>query len=107
VASLPEAVRRGGCDFDRSFRTKREEDSFNGLLPSESAPAKDCNTPEEEAARANLERIEENRTKLLTLFSRRAPDVSGVGAEPNEREPMISGEPPPARERGWRQTLLD
>jgi hypothetical protein len=38
----------------RFLRHKKGEDSFNGLLLSESALAKDWNTPEEDAAWASL-----------------------------------------------------
>jgi hypothetical protein len=41
-------------DFVRFLRHKSEDDSFNGLLLSESALAKDWNTPEEDAAWASL-----------------------------------------------------
>ncbi len=54
VASLPETLQREVYDFARFLRRKKEEESFNGLLLSESALAKDWNTPEEDAAWASL-----------------------------------------------------
>jgi hypothetical protein len=54
VAKLPEALQREVFDFARFLSLKKEEESFNGLLLSESALGKDWNTPEEDAAWANL-----------------------------------------------------
>ena len=54
VTQLPESLQREVYDFARFLRRKREEESFNGLLMSESALAKDWNTPEEDAAWASL-----------------------------------------------------
>jgi hypothetical protein len=54
VASLPETLQREVYDFARFLRRKKEEESFNGLLLSERARAKDWNTPEEDAAWASL-----------------------------------------------------
>jgi hypothetical protein len=54
LASLSEPLQREVYDFARFLRFKREEESFNGLLLSESALAKDWNTPEEDAAWASL-----------------------------------------------------
>jgi hypothetical protein len=54
VAALPEPQQREVFDFARFLRSKNAEDSFNGLLLSESALAKDWNTPEEDAAWASL-----------------------------------------------------
>jgi hypothetical protein len=54
VAALPEPLQREVYDFARFLRHKGGEDSFNGLLVSESALIKDWNTPEEDAAWANL-----------------------------------------------------
>jgi hypothetical protein len=54
VAKLPEALQREVFDFARFLRTKQAEEQFNGLLLSESALGKDWNTPEEDAAWANL-----------------------------------------------------
>ena len=54
VAGLPESLQREVYDFARFLRSKASADSFNGLLLSESALAKDWNTTEEDAAWANL-----------------------------------------------------
>ena len=54
VTSLPEQLQREVYDFARFLRLKREDESFNGLLLSESALAKEWNTPEEDAAWASL-----------------------------------------------------
>ncbi len=53
IADLPEPLQREVFDFARFLRTK-ENDSFNGLLLSETALAKDWNTSEEDAAWASL-----------------------------------------------------
>ena len=54
VATLSEPLQREVYDFARFLRQKNEDESFNGLLLSESALAKDWNTPEEDAAWASL-----------------------------------------------------
>jgi hypothetical protein len=54
VAALPEPLQREVYDFVRFLRLKAEDESFNGLLLSESALARDWDTPEEDAAWANL-----------------------------------------------------
>lgn len=54
IASLSEPLQREVYDFVRFLRQKREEETFNGLLLSETALARDWNTPEEDAAWANL-----------------------------------------------------
>jgi hypothetical protein len=54
VAQLPEPLQREVYDFARFLKLKSDEDRFNGLLLSESALAKDWNTPEEDAAWASL-----------------------------------------------------
>ncbi len=54
LSAMPEPLRREVYDFARYLRHRNEEDSFNGLLLSESALAKDWNTPEEDAAWASL-----------------------------------------------------
>jgi hypothetical protein len=54
VAELPEPLQRKVYDFARFLNMKSGEDRFNGLLLSESALAKDWNTPEEDAAWASL-----------------------------------------------------
>jgi len=53
IADLPEPLQREVFNFARFLRTK-QSDSFNGLLLSETALAKDWNTPEEDAAWASL-----------------------------------------------------
>jgi hypothetical protein len=54
VAALPESLQREVYDFVRFLRLKSEDESFNGLLLSESALARDWDTPEEDAAWASL-----------------------------------------------------
>ena len=54
VAAMPEPLQREVYDFARFLRHRNEDESFNGLLVSESALAKDWNTPEEDAAWASL-----------------------------------------------------
>jgi hypothetical protein len=54
IEGLPEALQREVYDFARFLRLKQEEESFNGLLLSASALGPDWNTPEEDAAWANL-----------------------------------------------------
>lgn len=54
VSSLPEPLQLKVYDFARLLREKSEDESFNGLLLSESALGKDWNTPEEDAAWASL-----------------------------------------------------
>ena len=54
VTSLPEPMQREVYDFARFLRFKREDESFNGLLLSETALSKEWNTPEEDAAWASL-----------------------------------------------------
>ena len=54
VAAMPEPLQREVYDFARFSRHKNEDESFNGLLLSETALAKDWNTPEEDAAWASL-----------------------------------------------------
>ena len=53
VANLPEDLQREVYDFARFLREKSEA-GFNGLLLSVSALRKDWDTPEEDAAWANL-----------------------------------------------------
>ena len=53
IAEMPEPLQREVFNFARFLRS-RQDDSFNGLLLSETAPAKDWNTPEEDAAWASL-----------------------------------------------------
>ena len=54
VEGLPEPLQREVYDFARFLREKSEDGSFNGLMLSESGLSKDWNTPEEDAAWANL-----------------------------------------------------
>lgn len=54
VDRLPEPLRREVYDFARFLRLKSEEESFNGLLLSESALGKEWETPEEDEAWASL-----------------------------------------------------
>jgi len=54
ITNLPEPQQREVYDFARFLRHKKTEDSFNGLLLSETALAKDWNTPEEDSAWASL-----------------------------------------------------
>ncbi len=54
VAILPEPLQREVYDFVRFLRLASENEPFNGLLFSETALAKDWNTPEEDAAWASL-----------------------------------------------------
>jgi hypothetical protein len=51
---LPDVLQREVYDFVRFLSLKSAEDRFNGLRLSESALAKDWNTPEEDAAWASL-----------------------------------------------------
>jgi len=53
VDRLPEPLQREVYDFARFLRRKSEE-SFNGLLLSESALRKEWETPEEDEAWASL-----------------------------------------------------
>jgi hypothetical protein len=54
VSDLPEPLQLEVYNFARSLKQHRTDESFNGLLLSESSLAKDWNTPEEDAAWANL-----------------------------------------------------
>ena len=54
VAALPEPLQREVYNFARFLRAKRDDESFNGLLLSETALARDWNSPEEDAAWASL-----------------------------------------------------
>ncbi|HEY4952347.1 MAG TPA: DUF2281 domain-containing protein [Verrucomicrobiae bacterium] len=51
---MPESLQREVYDFVRLLRQKNGDRSFHGLLLSETALAKDWNTPEEDAAWASL-----------------------------------------------------
>jgi hypothetical protein len=54
VTKLPEPLQRQVYDFARFLRLTHQKDSFNGLLLSETAFAKDWDSPEEDAAWASL-----------------------------------------------------
>jgi len=54
VSALPESLQREVYDFARFLHQKNADDVFNGLILSETALAKDWNTPEEDAAWASL-----------------------------------------------------
>jgi hypothetical protein len=54
VSTLPESLQREVYDFARFLHLKNKDDSFNGLLLSETALARDWNKPEEDAAWASL-----------------------------------------------------
>ena len=54
VENLPEPLQREVYDFARFLREKSADESFKGFLLSESALRKDWDTPEEDAAWANL-----------------------------------------------------
>ncbi|HMO83946.1 MAG TPA: hypothetical protein PKC18_03400 [Lacipirellulaceae bacterium] len=51
---LPEPLQRQVYDFARFLRLKSDSDDFNGLLVSEAVLARDWNSPDEDAAWANL-----------------------------------------------------
>jgi hypothetical protein len=54
LESLSEPKQREVYDFVRFLRLRSNDDSFNGLLLSESALARDWDTPEEDAAWSSL-----------------------------------------------------
>lgn len=54
LAELPEPLQREVYDFVRFLRTRSKDDSFNGLMLSEAALAKEWSGPEEDSAWANL-----------------------------------------------------
>jgi len=51
---LPEKLQQEVYDFVRFLRAKSNGDAFNGLRASEAVLARDWDTPEEDAAWANL-----------------------------------------------------
>ena len=51
---LPEALQREVYDFARFLRPKSNGESFNGLSAGEAVLARDWDTPDEDAAWANL-----------------------------------------------------
>jgi hypothetical protein len=54
IAALPEPLQRKVYDFAVRLRKTAPEKSFNGAGLSESVLARDWNSPEEDAAWANL-----------------------------------------------------
>ena len=54
VSEMPEPLQREVYDFVRFLRLKTQDEAFDGLRLSESALAQDWNSPEEDAAWANL-----------------------------------------------------
>ena len=54
IIALPEPPQRAVYDFARFLRAKPEDESFNGLLLSETALVTDWSTPEEDTAWASL-----------------------------------------------------
>jgi hypothetical protein len=54
IATLPESLQREVYDFALRLKKGRADDSFNGAELSESVLARDWNSPEEDAAWANL-----------------------------------------------------
>lgn len=54
IAALPEPQQREVYDFARFLRIKTQDDQFDGLLASETVLARDWDSPEEDAAWANL-----------------------------------------------------
>jgi hypothetical protein len=54
LEGLPETLQREVYDFARFLRLKSKDDPFNGLLASQSLLARDWDTPQEDAAWANL-----------------------------------------------------
>jgi hypothetical protein len=54
IAALPEPLQRKVYDFAVLLRAKAQAGDFNGAALSESVLERDWNTPEEDAAWANL-----------------------------------------------------
>jgi hypothetical protein len=54
VAELPESLRREVYDFVRFLRLRAADEPADGLLLSQSALAREWNTPEEDVAWASL-----------------------------------------------------
>jgi hypothetical protein len=54
LEGLPESLQREVYDFARFLKSKSDGESFNGLLASEAVLARDWNSPDENAAWANL-----------------------------------------------------
>ena len=53
VKNLPEPLQREVYNFARFLRQRSEDESFNGVLLSDSVLLKDWDTPEEDAAWAD------------------------------------------------------
>jgi hypothetical protein len=54
LEGLPESLQREVYDFARFLKLKSASDTFNGLLLSEAVLSREWDTPEEDAAWANL-----------------------------------------------------
>jgi hypothetical protein len=54
IATLPESLQRKVYDFALRLKKNASDESFNGAELSESVLARDWNSPEEDAAWANL-----------------------------------------------------
>jgi hypothetical protein len=54
LAGLPESLPREVYDFSRFLRHQTQDESFDGMVLSESVLAKDWTMPEEDAAWASL-----------------------------------------------------
>jgi len=54
IATLPESLQRQVYDFALRLKKSPRDESFNGAELSESVLARDWNSPEEDAAWANL-----------------------------------------------------
>jgi hypothetical protein len=54
IADMPESLQRKIYDFAKRLRKNASDDPFNGAELSESTLARDWNSPEEDAAWANL-----------------------------------------------------
>ena len=52
--TLPESMQLEVYDFVRFLRSKSDGEAFNGLLASQAVLSRDWDTPEEDAAWANL-----------------------------------------------------
>jgi hypothetical protein len=54
IPNTPEPILAEVYHYLRYLKTEKQDDRFNGLLASHSALAKDWDSPEEDAAWANL-----------------------------------------------------
>jgi hypothetical protein len=54
ISTLPESLQRKVYDFALHLKKSRVDESFNGAQLSESVLGRDWNSPEEDAAWANL-----------------------------------------------------